>query len=431
MFPSRQHLVLLNRAPLCFVDCVSDRLRAGSGKSLESVATMMVNKTMLQENPRRGVPMLDRPIDDRLHLPSLRIEGLRGVKSLEISKLGRVTLLVGRNGTGKTTVLDAARIFAERGHVSSLLSVLRRNEEYERSAGHRDDIENIGDAPSFEALFHGRRGDHGDSFRVGPAISEAPRLAVEVCSAASLPEEWTKRFGSPLIDNEDRVIKTVFGDHQEYLPVFDNELDTRRLGLFRRLRFDENGKPDHVSAQQLGPGLMGSRDLDRLWGEIALTKTEELALQALNLATLQPIEGVAMIPSDHQSRRVLVKLRGGDRVPLRSLGDGATRLFGLAVALANSVDGFLLIDEAENGVHHTLQHQYWDLIMRAAEEHNVQVIATTHSWDCIRGFASAAVENPDVDGIAVRLEPRDGGHRAVEYSEEELATASAQGIEVR
>ena len=390
---------------------------------------------MLQENPPRGAPMSDRPIDDRLHLPSIRVEGFRGLKCLEISKLGRVTLLAGRNGAGKTTVLDAARVFAERGHFSSFTSVLERNEEYERVADERVDRdssrEGVQEYPSFEALFHGRQGHIGDSFTVGLANGALPRLTVEVCSAASVPEEWTKRDARSLIGSENRVVKTVFGDHVEYLLVLDNELDTHRRIRFRRLGSDENGKPDHMKTHQLGPGLMSNRDLDRLWSEIALTETEALALRALNFAAMQPIEGVAMIPGGYRSRRVVVKLRGGDRVPLRSLGDGATRLFGLAVALANSVDGFLLIDEAENGVHHTLQHQYWDLIMRAAEEHNVQVIATTHSWDCIRGFASAAVENPDVDGIAVRLEPRDGGHRAIEYSEEELQTASVQGIEVR
>ena len=129
---------------------------------------------------------------------------------------------------------------------------------------------------------------------------------------------------------------------------------------------------------------------------------------------------------------VLVKLGNHDRpVPLRSLGDGALRLFGVALTLANSRDGFLLIDEAENGIHYSVHPDYWRMVLRSAQENNVQVLATTHSSDCIRGFAQAALEFRETEGVLVRLSRQYGNLRAVEYPEEELAIAAEQGIEVR
>ena len=71
------------------------------------------------------------------------------------------------------------------------------------------------------------------------------------------------------------------------------------------------------------------------------------------------------------------------------------------------------------------------MVLQAAQENNVQVLATTHGWDCIKGFAQAAVESQDVEGVLVRLSGQDGRLRAVEYSEEEIAVAAEQGIEVR
>lgn len=62
--------------------------------------------------------------DSRLHLPSLSIEGFRGIRELSIPRLGRVTLLAGRNGVGKTTVLDAMRIHACRARLSALTELL-------------------------------------------------------------------------------------------------------------------------------------------------------------------------------------------------------------------------------------------------------------------------------------------------------------------
>ena len=101
------------------------------------------------------------------------------------------------------------------------------------------------------------------------------------------------------------------------------------------------------------------------------------------------------------------------------------------MALANSRGGFLLIDEIENGIHHTAQRDLWTMILHTAHENDIQVLATTHSWDCVRGFAQAAAEFETGKGILVRLDRDDRGLRAVVYSEEALKTAAEQGIEVR
>ena len=59
--------------------------------------------------------MPDAQPDQPLHLPSLVIKNFRGIDELTIPRLGRVTLLAGKNGVGKTTVLDAVRVWADRG----------------------------------------------------------------------------------------------------------------------------------------------------------------------------------------------------------------------------------------------------------------------------------------------------------------------------
>ena len=71
------------------------------------------------------------------------------------------------------------------------------------------------------------------------------------------------------------------------------------------------------------------------------------------------------------------------------------------------------------------------MVLQTAQRNDVQVLATTHSWDCVTGFAKAACDLPGVDGLLVRLDRSRGQLRAVEYTEEELQTAAEQGIEVR
>ena len=170
---------------------------------------------------------------------------------------------------------------------------------------------------------------------------------------------------------------------------------------------------------------------------MALRDDERRVVDALRLVFGGSIDRVTVIGDPRSvgrraGRRAIVKLEGyEDPVPLKSLGDGALRLFGVALALANSRDGFLLIDEAENGIHHSVQRDYWRMVLQTAHENNVQVLATTHSWDCVTGFAQAAMELEDIEGVLVRLSRSGGRLRAVEYPEEELAIAAEQGIEVR
>ena len=67
------------------------------------------------------------------------------------------------------------------------------------------------------------------------------------------------------------------------------------------------------------------------------------------------------------------------------------------------------------------------MILQTAHTNDVQVLATTHSWDCVRGFAHAAAEISEADGVLVRLDRDDRGLRAIEYSEEDLKIGCRAG----
>ena len=118
-------------------------------------------------------------------------------------------------------------------------------------------------------------------------------------------------------------------------------------------------------------------------------------------------------------------------MPLKSLGDGALRLYSVSLALANSRDGFLLIDEAENGLHYSIQRDFWRMVLQTAQANNVQVLATTHSEDCIRGFAEAANENLEISSAYYRMERDKKGLYVVGYPQNSLFTATRNRTETR
>ena len=374
--------------------------------------------------------MSDQRIHAALHIPDLSITGFRGIAHLSIARLGRVTLLTGRNGAGKTTVLEAVRVYAARARPNVLHDVLERREEL---AAALDEDQDPVVFPDYAALFHGRVGTQGQSITLGPAGGKDD-LRIEV---STLPAQ-----GSLFGDQPARMqaIKIEYRGEERLLPWFLPASERNRSWARRRYVWDLHGawRNDDtewptIECESLGPGLPSNNRIARLWDNVTLTDAEDLSIDALRLIG-DDIDRVAVVSDDQRShrRRVVVRLKNQARpVPLKSLGDGVPRMFAAGLALANSRDGFLVIDEAENGFHHSVQRDFWRTVLRAAQQNNVQVLATTHSWDCVRGFAQAATETGDVAGALVRLD-RDGQDvRPVEYTEEDLETIAEQGIEVR
>ena len=342
-------------------------------------------------------------------LKSLSISGFRGIDRLDIPKLARVTLLTGKNGVGKTTVLDAVRAYVAHGRFAALKELLVRREELITRRFSQDDSEEV---PALHRLFH-RSQDEQANISISP-IGGGPVLRIE-----------------EILDAEEEAVEVVFnGKRQDHGP---REWGAPSSWFDSPPERSSRSSAAKTRCESLGPEPLRSMDLARLWDGVALTDNETLARDALRLVFGDRVERAAVIGQPpHGRRRVVVKFSDyADPVPLKSLGDGATRMFGVALALANCRDGILLLDEAENGVHYSLQGKFWGMVLCAAEMHNVQVLATTHSKDCIYGFADAALVSPNIDANLVRIGWRKGKLRAVEYSAEELETVAEQNFEVR
>ncbi len=390
--------------------------------------------------------------DNHLHLPSLSITGFRGINELSIERLGRVTLLAGKNSVGKTTVLDAVRVYAARGHYTVLSELLESRQEYAIATTENHTV-NRKFVPDFAALFHGRDVSRCARISIGPK-SDIGQLRIE---ETPLDDEQASSIEQILPFSVQRgytqAFKVVFQDTEQILPWVlpiqgsDAARTVERYGgsvyLYSYNFLFEAEWPSQIGCQPLGPGLLSDKEIVRFWNAIALTDDEDRAMQTMRLILGSDLERVAVIRTDVSDvsskkpeveyiQRVVVKLRGQARpVPLQSLGDGALHLAGTALALANSRDGFLLIDEVENGIHHSVQPDFWRMVFKTAHANNVQVIATTHSFDCVRGFAQATAECEEVEGALVRLERKDEEMWAVEYSERNLKAAAKQHIEVR
>ena len=169
-----------------------------------------------------------------------------------------------------------------------------------------------------------------------------------------------------------------------------------------------------------------------MWDRITLTPREEDIVEGLRLIDPR-ISAVNMLGGKGRSRKRMAKVRVGQNyqpIPLRSFGDGMNRLFVIILSLVNSRGGLLFVDEFENGVMQSVQLDVWRMVFRFAQELDVQVFATSHSWDAVETFQKAAEEAP-TDGALLRLTRRHDKIFATMFAEHELAVTTRHKIEVR
>src|ERR1043166_6333331 len=69
-----------------------------------------------------------------------------------------------------------------------------------------------------------------------------------------------------------------------------------------------------------------------------------------------------------------------EMIPVTQLGQGFNRLLDIYSKIVTADANVLLIDEIENGLHHSIQPIIWEGLFNAARELDVQIFATTHSW---------------------------------------------------
>ncbi|MBE7499916.1 MAG: AAA family ATPase [Verrucomicrobiales bacterium] len=373
-----------------------------------------------------------------VRIPTLTIERFRALRQLKLEGLGRVNLITGRNNTGKSSVLEALRILASEATPSVLASILRFREEDladPEDATRATDQDGFG---QFAALFSGYPliSEIREPIVLASEGGERPlRLAI---SFAWLSEEKDDSGGRKLVPWQPQL----FGAEGS-IPALNIEGPTgnrvmtldhfRRFGgrsRFLRAEWTEEPRTPCVFVSPYGGERTAT--LGTLWDKIALTDNEKDVVQALRIM-VGDVEAVSMVGGEgpRQTRTAIVRSGGFKRpVPLRSFGDGLNRLFGIVLSLVNAKEGLLLIDEFENGMHHTIQLDVWRAIFRLSEQLRIQVFATSHSWDAVESFQRAAAEDP-AEGLLIRLSRKGDSVMPTLFREDELAVATREHIEVR
>ncbi len=346
-------------------------------------------------------------------LQGLLIRNYRIFESLKIDQLRRLNLIAGSNNSGKTSLLEGIFLLAGGRAELALNGHIARVDL-------NSEVRQVGDnfwMPFFNNL------DMTKAIRIEGYSESLGTLALEITSDRN-------RTSEILVDSTDGISATnrpnkhklVFSyEHASREPIKSHiqEAGTRITGE----------QPDldipYKAAIVLSRIPNGQEDAIRL-ANLRKQKRDHLLLEALRVIEprLQSVEdnsasGTPLIWGD---------IGLPELVPLAVMGEGMSRLARLVLSISAVANGLVMIDEIENGIHHTLLPNLWRAVDSAAEQFNTQVFATTHSIECVWAAHEAL---DDEDFRLHRLEEIDNSVRCITYDPVAIEAALQHDLEVR
>ncbi|GBF79573.1 AAA family ATPase [Aphanothece sacrum] len=381
-------------------------------------------------------------------LRDLTIKNYRCFEDFSVNGLAQVNLIVGNNNNGKTTFLEAiylltnqqtsknieqafADIFQSRNEFINVI------EEETVNSGIFVKKKSLSINYLTDYLFYNF--DRNNQISIY-SKEENPKVVNIVSNNGSFyfyliynKQENTDIYGEfiGIFNNKTGEVKfRPLALELDENPELSNYLESSLIK--RDLPIKNDNKSQSVSLSQLVSTRQKSHEeVAKLWDQISMTLKEKRIIEALNI--IHPdIERIGFTVSQGINQ-IRLKLKDQDQlIPLGSLGEGINKILTLAMFTVTSENGVLLIDEIETGLHYEAQIDMWRLLIQTAQELNVQIFATTHSWDCISAFQEALQDIEDKSvGKLFRLDNKYGKIRAVEYKADEISIAVRQGIEVR
>ena len=349
---------------------------------------------------------------------SLKIRNYRVFEDLEMSGLHRVNLIAGRNNTGKTSLLEAVFLLCGAGNprLGANGNVLRATDFGPEAALRPLEI-------IWKNMFHALDVDRPIKIEGVHDEHGALRLEISLEAWQGSSEISSNSFDSaPTTQiSNGRALTFRYRDHRH--------ADEARVGQVRMVTEGlEVNQPDTDSP--MGVRVVFSRTGDvqddaELLGDLRLRKHGDFLLDALRiiepkLASVEVVYmgGMPMIWGD---------IGLSELVPLPAMGEGMTRLARIVLGMSSVPGGVLLVDEVENGIHHSAMVEAWKAIGHAAERFDTQVFATTHSFECIE----KAVEAFSAEGFRFFRMSKIKDKGAVSYDPEQVDLAVRLPMEIR
>ena len=347
------------------------------------------------------------------HLSSFKAVSYRGIDGLSLPHLSQANLVTGVNGVGKTALLEAMWLFSGRYN-----PMLLWNANVQRSTS--PVLDPVARLSSGALELHGE--ENGSSHRLKSTFEKTAQIAAPAATG-----EVTEKHLMQL---------PVAGRINTYL---DDKLAKGGVAGMQPTPWGmvvhENPAPPKPPSSCVIESTKFKLDttseyLKRFSDMVRVNRKEDLT-NAINLL-LPKIKDLEILTDNTGESYLSAMTTGGMQLPLHDLGGGVVRLYRLLLSFFTCRDGILLADELENGIHYSGLNDVWVRVREWMQEWNVQLVATTHSHECIDAAMEAFDDSPeDLSIHKLFVSDETGNVEAVTFTGETIGGARDLNLEVR
>lgn len=344
----------------------------------------------------------------------IEISRFRGIRYSNIEHLKPVNLFFGKNNCGKSSLLDAIFLISGLSNPTLPLNInIMRN--YRRL----EPSDVILDYYSLDVSKPIEIKAFNDEIRVLQISTfETSGSKVDLLSEENniASTDSNNRYGL--------VLKCKIGDQTcESSIIMSHSAEN---SLEQRVKSDVHYK-EKLLCRYLNPKFDFYTSIEGL-ADVIKNKDEAFIIEALQLIEPRFKDFVL------SQNEVLVDIGFDKRIPINMLGDGVRKILSILTTIYECKGGIVLVDEISNGFHYSVMKGLWASIISAASKNNVQIFATTHDLDSIKGLRDAAIKNPNLaDNVSCfkLLRTADSVLNSYRYSLDSVNYSLNQEIEIR
>ncbi|MEZ5671983.1 MAG: AAA family ATPase [Thiotrichaceae bacterium] len=327
-------------------------------------------------------------------IKSLEIENFRCFGKSKLSGFARVNLIGGQNNSGKTAFLEA--LYLNRSPRAATVMKMRGiSQESIKSFPERawnglflnNDTKISGAIVSIEdnnntirlhlSYRHSSQPEIIQEYDVGFYITDTLREIHQIGSHCAVSENFILELSYLL---NDQPLPSVLA----LMASIDNDGKIIKLG--KKL---PNGELKFQSISFISATEKASnRYLAEQYDKCYMQGYSDKVLDAFHIIDPSVVEIRTLMSGEPTVYLSRAKQRP---MSLALFGDAMNRVAHVVLELLNNQSSILLIDEIENGLHHTHQKQLWQWLFALAVEFDVQIFATTHSLEMLTAFKEAAM----------------------------------------
>jgi predicted ATPase len=353
---------------------------------------------------------------------SIEIENFRCFEKFKMSNLSHINIITGKNNVGKTSLLEALYLLV--GHHNAGLA-LRINQQ-RGTVVSKLDMQAL-----LKWIFHD--GDISQKIRFNSELlfEEGVVRKVNLAIGVKNPEVTTLQLGEAKSEN---LVSEPDGVDGNFHLVFNCKLDEEsseesevwiegnETKLKEGKQLFSGGVYLHSKLTNAPENVTRFSKLSEYYRKDEVVEVVQMLEPRLRDLDVLHVAGVNVIAADIGLER---------KIPVGYMGEGFNKLLTIILAILDCSNGYFLIDEIENGFHHSVMEKVWLAIVKVSQRDNVQVFASTHSAECIEAASAVFPEVSEEDFSVRHIEEMDGYIRPFPYDKKKLEAAMETGVEVR